>query len=268
MCRFFAVRANRPTRLTASVVTAPHALRRQSCGDRRGICHDSGWGIAAFKDGEPWRVRSPRAAAADPRFEEVAHGVTATAALAHVRLASSGERSERNCHPFTDGRWLFAHNGTLFGFGTDPDRLRRLLPPHRLRMIDGDTDSEHAFQFLLTRLEPTDADPEQIGRVVAETIGTLETLYPGAGDERTQLNFVLTDGQILVASRVRHTLFRLERRDVPEIPDGDRPAETGPGYYAVAIASEPTTDEPWVEVPDRSVVVVRPDLSVGLQDIP
>jgi glutamine amidotransferase len=257
----FAVRASRPVSVAYPLAEAPHSLRRQSTCDLSGRCHDSGWGVGYYRDGEPHRVRSTHPAGADPRFVEAAGSVESPTVLGHVRLASMGSIAERNCHPFASGRWMFAHNGTLTGFDTDPDRLRRLIPADRLAALEGETDSEHIFALLLGRLKGVTGSADAAARVIRDAVVELAALYPGTAEEPTKLNFVLTDGEVLVASRWKHALHRFEQR-------GPGPVATGGGpIHAVAVASEPITGEGWVEVPDGSVVTVRDDLTTATTPI-
>jgi glutamine amidotransferase len=248
-------------------------LLRQSCGDRRGECHADGWGIGSFRDGQPVVTHSIRPTAADPAYRTLAEEVAATTLLAHVRQASAGGVAERNCHPFRHGRWLFAHNGTLHGFGADPERLRRLIPAHLRGCVRGETDSEHAFYYLFGLLEQaggageTPPEPETVGRVVAEAVARLAEMFPGSSAEPTRLNIVLTDGRVLAASRWGHTLYQAERRGLA-VPDGDGPVHDSPDYRAVAIASEPPfPDEPWSEVRDRTIVLVDEGLRCALAPV-
>jgi glutamine amidotransferase len=266
VCRLFAFRANRPTRARAALVTAAHSLLRQSCGDRRGECHGDGWGVGHFLDRQPTVTRSTRPAGTDPLYRTLAEEVAATTLLAHVRQASAGGVAERNCHPFRHGRWLFAHNGTLQGFAADPERLLRLVPAHLRGRVAGETDSEHAFYFVLGLLEQADGAPDagSVGRAVAEAVARLAALFPGRDGEPTRLNFVLTDGRVLAASRWGHTLYRAERRGYVG-PGEDRPVQASPDYHAVLIASEPTSpEESWAEVPDRTVLTVDEELRCAL----
>src|SRR5919108_629070 len=46
MCRLYALRANEPTRVECSLVRAQNALMAQSRGDREGLIHGDGWGVA------------------------------------------------------------------------------------------------------------------------------------------------------------------------------------------------------------------------------
>jgi glutamine amidotransferase len=267
----FALRANRPTRVAGSLLTSAHSLRRQSGCDLRGRCHECGWGIGSYLGNRLERVRSPRSAKTDSNYERLAGSVVGTTVLGHVRLASTGSIAEVNSHPFVYGKWLFAHNGTLFGFAEEPARLRELIPEHLRARIEGMTDSEHLFYFLLGRLEHAlgkldgAADAEVVGAVLAELLAIVEPIFPGK-EERSQFNCVLTDGQILAASRWRRGLWWLER-DGNEGANGDGPVEQHRNYRAVAVASEPTTEERWEEVPEQSVLVLRGDLTIALRAI-
>ena len=53
MCRLYAMRSNEPTRVECSLVNAQNALMRQSRGDREGLVHGHGWGVADYRDGLP-----------------------------------------------------------------------------------------------------------------------------------------------------------------------------------------------------------------------
>jgi glutamine amidotransferase len=204
----------------------------------------------------------------------LAGSLVASTVLAHVRQASVGALTEHNTHPFVYGPWMFAHNGTLQGFARDPERLRRLIPTYLRQCIEGETDSEHAFYFLLSRLGQVvgavsrQAEADVVAGIVGDSIRTLADLFPGEEAEPSQMNFVLTDGRVLVASRWGHTLFWLERGGlIPDAADGlvGKSSE----HRALAIASEPTTTEStWVEVPERSVLRVYPDLTHAVTSIP
>ena len=271
MCRLFALRANQSTRAHESLLTASCSLLRQSACDGRGLCHDNGWGVGWYEQASPMRVRAAVAAQHDPNYRTVVEAVCASTLLAHVRLASVGGVSERNTHPFAHGPWLFAHNGTLQGFSEEPVRLRRLIPEASLRHIQGDTDSEHLFHYLLACLKPLsdsadrEANADRVAEIVCEALCALVDLFPGSEADPTQLNLVLTNGETLIATRWGHTLFWLTRRGPAVV---DMPVEPSPAYHVIAIASEPTTTESaWTEVPDRSVLLIRPDLSHALMPI-
>jgi predicted glutamine amidotransferase len=257
MCRLFALRASAPCPVYDSLYAADHSLCKQSCGDRKRECHEDGWGVGYYKDNSAERVRSARSAALDPLYRELARSIQARTLLAHVRQASMGGVAERNCHPFVYGSWLFAHNGTVVGFPEIREEVRSTLPGQLSQCIQGDTDSEHAFFLMLARLEKvlgtldSPAPVQAVCEVVASTIQWLEERSPGDGKEPSRFNFLLTDGESMVASRFGHSLFWQRARS--------------DGADAVFIASEPTTAGQWAEVPDRSLVWVDRDLNAGFR---
>jgi predicted glutamine amidotransferase len=256
MCRLFALRASAPCPVYDPLYGADHSLCKQSCGDLKKECHEDGWGVGYYKDNSVERVRSTRSAALDPLYRELAKSLQARTVLAHVRQASMGDVAERNCHPFVYGPWLFAHNGTIVGFPLIREEVRATLPGRLSQCIQGDTDSEHAFFLILARLEQvmgtvdSPAPVQALCEVMASTIRCLEERSPGDGKEPSRFNFLLTDGESVVASRFGHSLsWQKGRLD---------------GADAVFIASEPTTADQWTEVPDRSLVWVDPDLNSGI----
>ena len=259
MCRLFAFRANRPTSVEGPLVSAPHSLMRQSCGDRRGECHDSGWGIGFYHVDRPQRIRSARPAADDPAYGQLAHDTLARTMIAHVRQASVGSIAERNNHPFVFGRLLFAHNGTLQGFAANPERLLNKIPAHLRDRIEGETDSEHVFFYLLGKIEhalgnlETTCKGTEVAAILREAVLEIAALYPGTAEEPSRLNFVLTDGETLAASRWGHSLHLREQRDADA--------------HTIWIASEPATSDSWLEVPDRSLILIQPNLDLRVEPI-
>src|SRR5262249_21731175 len=124
MCRLFGFRSAASERVHDALVLERNSLRRQS------LEHPDGWGIASWHDsGLPQIARGLGAAHLDPEFERVSSAVQARTVLAHLRLASVGSVKLDNAHPFTHGRWAFAHNSTLHAFDLHPAPLEALIPP-------------------------------------------------------------------------------------------------------------------------------------------
>lgn len=255
MCRLFAVHADRPVNALSALLTAPHALIHQSCGDRSGECHPNGWGIGHYANGKPVRVRSTAEAQSDPLYPTAARAADGRTILGHVRQASVGRVSEANTHPFVHGNWMFAHNGTVEGFADDPAPLLDLIPARRRGSIEGETDSEHLFQALLGRIDALDRiDGEAVAAIVKKFLGEIAQIYSGR-EEPTRLNIVLTDGNMLIASRWKHTLSLHVLGDSNEVIEAsDRGRVRG-----VAIASEPVSPDGWRELPDPSILLVQAD---------
>jgi glutamine amidotransferase len=266
MCRFYAHHAARPLSVANELLRSGTSLLAQSCCDRRGEAHGDGWGIGHYVDDRPRVVRRATAAATSAEFRETAESVRATTILAHVRQASVGERTEANSHPFAHGRWMFAHNGTVTGFANIGPRLREQTASSFLAAIQGTTDSELVFYWLLTKLgrvgidaESTIGRVEQVRGVVAASVRQLaDWCAAEPSDEPAKFNFLLTNGRLMVATRWKHALHVLERNGPNGTPSHGR---------AVVVASEPATNEPWREVADGSVVTIDQELAVDIRPI-
>jgi glutamine amidotransferase len=149
----FGFRANEPTRLECSLVRAQNALMAQGMGDREGLTHGHGRGVAEHPDGVPFVERQAWAAYHGEHFKKTAARIYSRAVIAHVRRATVAAPSLENTHPFVHGRWLFAHNGTVRNFDQVRERLLPALDDLHRSEIRGTTDSGHVFRYLLTLWE-------------------------------------------------------------------------------------------------------------------
>ena len=274
MCRLYGFLATEPTRVDCSLVEAQNALQVQSDRDQRGIRNADGWGIAHWDSSvRPVVIKSTDPAFADQRFSAAAAAVTSDAIVAHVRAATIGSVAERNTHPFRHGPWSFAHNGTIAGIehvATHLD-LGRFGPP------EGETDSELAFRWILNRMADYGLDPDESARdlgalvdLVADAVLELVQISLRAGIvEPPKLNFLLSDGRHMVASRWGHTLWWTFRRGITDcaVCGTSHCPAADESYRSVVIASEPITDEDWIEVPEGSVLGVSPDAHTMKRDL-
>lgn len=272
MCRFYAHHANRPTPAAGRLLHFGTSLMAQSRRDLRGESHEDGWGIGYYDGDRPRVIRRATSAVDCCEYRAAAEGICAATFLAHVRQASVGERSTANTHPFAFGRWLFAHNGTVTGFDRVGPHLRSETSSDLLAAMQGTTDSELVFHWLLSRLRsvPTDLaaplrDLATVRQIVAESILRLDAQSAAAGgDEPAKLNFLLSDGHFLLASRFGHSLHWIEHVG-PEADQGPEPgATTCAEYRAALVASEPVTQEAWQEIPDRSILVIDADIQAKI----
>ena len=121
--------------------------------DLEGLTHGHGWGVAEHPDGVPFVEKQAWAAYHGEHFKKTAARIYAKTVIAHVRRATVGPPGIENTHPFVHGVWLFAHNGTVPNFDQVRVRLLDELDPlHRAR-IQGSTDSEHIFVYLMSLWE-------------------------------------------------------------------------------------------------------------------
>ncbi len=267
MCRLYGFRANFPTKVECTLIHAQNALMIQSRADMRGLSHSDGWGLGYYCNGEPAVVRRAQAAFQDLHFPSTVERVHAHTVVAHVRRATVGQPSLENTHPFRHGPWIFAHNGTLTGFEQLREGLEREALPDLLEHRRGATDSELAFYWLLTRMvragmsaEAPCPDLDRLAELLGKAVGELAARCRETESERTaRLNFLLTDGRVLLVTRWNNSLYWVERPGVHDceicgIPHIQKEGEGD--YRAAVIASEPISHEKWREVPERSIVAV------------
>jgi glutamine amidotransferase len=253
MCRHLAY-LGPPVTLRSVLIDPPFGLYRQSWAPRRQRCgtvNADGFGIGWYAPGDPVPARYRRDVPiwGDPSLADLARVTRSAAVLAAVRSATPGMAlGAAACAPFAAGPWLFSHNGVLDGW---PESVGpRLVPDdHSLLLnLEAIVDSALLWALVLGRLRSGAA----ADAALAATIGAVEAAG-GSG----RFNFLLTDGESVVATAAGDTLWYLAA-------DG-----------AVTVASEPSDDEPgWTEVPDRHVltavpagVTVRP-LAVATAGIP
>jgi predicted glutamine amidotransferase len=261
MCRLFGFRSPSPSQVHSHLVLQNNSLHYQSRE------HKDGWGIAHYGEAPvPSVVHSLAPAHSDPEFERVCKLLQSRAIVAHVRLASVGPVQPQNAHPFTYGRWSFAHNGTLRDFAKHQSAIEAEIHPRFRVLMRGETDSERCFYAFLTRLAeltPVEgaASVEQVARALARVTKRVSEITDVAdGQKPSTLNFLVSDGEVMVSARRNNTLFFSECRrkgaDVAPPADGAR-------LERLLIASEHhTVEDAWFEVPESSVIAVDPGLTL------
>jgi glutamine amidotransferase len=252
MCRLFGLRANRPVDVGFSLVSGPTPFRQ--FGEK----HRSGWGIGSYHDNLPQVCKEPLPGHDSEALARSATVVSSTIILAHVRSATSGGPKRENCHPFSSGKWLFAHNG-----GLDRPSLLERLEDSRRAVLQGETDSEVFFHWILQNVEhERDVVP---GLRVALT----------AARAFTGLNFLLSDGSTLFAYREAsknlnyYSLFFLCRNPLDQLFERFESSEVGAllqsktlrGEKTVLVCSEKLTGEDWRPIEPGHLLIVPETLA-------
>lgn len=278
MCRFLVYKG--PEMFMSDLLTkSEQSLIQQSfkAREREEPLNGDGFGVGWYSpeiDPVPCVFNSIRPAWSDRNLHRLAEKIRSTCFFAHVRAATAGTVSELNCHPFQYGRLLWMHNGIVADFASVRRRLRESLSDVAYDIIQGTTDSEHAFALFLDRLMPVIGSygADDLVEAMRETLKTLDRLCgPAAIDGPSRYNFALTDGEVVLASRYvsdpaakPHSLYVCAGKRF-ENTDGRYhmvPADGAPG--AVIIASEPLTDDRtgWKEVPVNHLVLVTPEQDI------
>jgi glutamine amidotransferase len=219
MCRMFGVVAAEPIAPRELLRDAPRSLRALSRE------HPDGWGLAIHVAND-WIIHRDTTCAADSvRYGELSEGIATRLMLAHVRQKTVGPTALMNTHPFRRGPFVFAHNGTI----KDVMALVERSSPERLAQIEGDTDSERLFAFVMTHVDAAG----DVERGVATAVRVLHGL-----GEIGSASFLLSCGARLYAHRLGRALFVLRRGG------------------ATMIASEQLTGEAWEELPEKALLVL------------
>lgn len=260
MCELLAMSSSQPARLTFSL----RALAAR--GSRTGSTHD-GWGVAFYQGFDVALFREPAAAADSALVRHLeSHGPATALAISHIRHATQGGVMLSNTQPFVrelgGHTHVFAHNGDLPGiFHGGAWALDQHRPV-------GQTDSEHAFCALLSRLDSLwrgdELPPLEARRaVVAAFAADLRALGPA--------NFLYADGDALFAHGHRRWQPSVGRAEPPglwhlrrecsavaaDADDSGGVAVASAAQSAVLLASVPLGDEAWHPLAEGELLVTR-----------
>lgn len=286
MCRFVAY-SGLPLLLADLLYVPSDSLIRQSyhARERREPLNGDGFGVGWYVpeiDSTPCIVRSITPAWSSSNLRHLSFKTRAPSLFAHVRAASPGMAvTESNAHPFNYGRFMWMHNGMVADFHRIKRKLRHGLSDKFYDMIEGTTDSEHAFALFLNELPTLDeVDSGEMRKTLVWTIGRLNELTREAGITAPSFyNFAVTNGETIVVSRycsdpdTQGASLHYAHGDFLEtLPDGEcdiHSVPPGEKASAVIVASEKLTDErsEWYDVPNNHTVTVFPDLTVKLERI-
>ncbi|MDJ0948789.1 MAG: ergothioneine biosynthesis protein EgtC [Alphaproteobacteria bacterium] len=254
MCRLLAY-LGPPLALGRLVDEPEHSLVVQSYAPAHmtsGVVNADGFGFAWYdqaRQAEPFVYRNILPIWSDTNLPSLYGYVRSGCVLANVRSATPGQSLDiSNTQPFFAEGITLLHNGFVEDFRTTLARvLRDALDDEAHQLIRGTTDTEHLFGWLVhhVRGAPTLAEGLAAG---------LRALVALAPEVKMTLNFILSDGREIVASRFAHggaapSLFHLSEH------------ERYPG--AALIASEPLfEDDAWHVCPEGSIVSIDPDHTV------
>jgi gamma-glutamyl hercynylcysteine S-oxide hydrolase len=221
--------------LAALLLDPPHSLVKQSWApkDMRGggVVNADGFGVGWYPPGAeaPVRYRRDCPIWTDAALPQLARATSAGAVLAALRNATVGMPvMETAAAPFTEGPWLFSHNGAVVGWPDSVVGLAADLPVRDLMTLDAPTDAAFLWALVRHRLR----NGHDLETSIVATLHDVLATAPAS-----RLNLLLTDGRTVVATAWWHALsVRLTEQ-------------------STLISSEPLDDDPaWQPVPDRHVV--------------
>jgi predicted glutamine amidotransferase len=203
MCRFLCYKG--PEILLSDLLYSPKnslILQSYKSKERKEPLNGDGFGVGWYAPRDsptPCLFTSITPAWSNENLLNLSEHVKSSCFFAHIRAASPGMKvSELNCHPFQHGPYLWMHNGTIQGFWHLKRRLRESLPDHLYNMIEGTTDSEHAFAVFLNLLGDTEHSQtaSDIGKALVKTVAQLEAWTAETKSAApSYYNFAVTDGE-------------------------------------------------------------------------
>lgn len=218
MSRLVAMVCNDPDRLRCALHPVQEALKASPdlATHARGF---DAWGIGLYQGGEVLLKRRPQPTQGPVDFYAIAADLRTDTFIAHARTATVGDNRNENTHPFRFRSWLFAHHGTLPGFGgSDPARpspeqealtnaLLAEIPDFLRRNLRGQTDSELLFHLFLTRLHEAghldipDVRLADAQAALQRTVLRLDRVLAEKANGRRELGaLVLANGRFLLAA--------------------------------------------------------------------
>lgn len=250
MCELLAMSANVPTDICFSF----SGLMER--GGNTGP-HKDGWGIT-FYEGKGYRTFKDPLPSAESAIAKLVkdYPIKSESVICHIRQANSGGVSLENTHPFTRqmwGRsWTYAHNGQLKSF-------RQELPV-ALHIPVGETDSEHAFCWILDQLHYEFGQQEPEPEVLFNFIASLSEKINPLG----VFNLLLSNGDYLFCfcSNNLHWITRRAPFGKASLIDAemvvDFQKETTNKDVVTVIATQPLTDdESWHKMKAGDWIVFR-----------
>lgn len=259
MCRLYGFQSRFPT--------SPYQLTQAGTGFiELSEKHRDGWGLAFYQHQELKVMHSLQQASSDPCFLTLGE-VAATTLIAHLRLATIGEHRVTNNHPFRYQNWTFAHNGNIKHFERYRHLILSQISPHFRFQIQGDTDSELIFLFILTELDrwglvagPKPPSPRQLGRAVKWALENLLALIgpflqEAGSPTETYISFLMSNGHVTLAHQGGQPLYYLARFD------GERPSD----LQEIVFCSAPVGPaDGWVALQTGELLVVEHNLQTYL----
>lgn len=258
MCRLYGQISARAAPASDFLADSERSLLKQSDVRGRDLQKD-GWGVAFYEGDRARVVKSP-----NPIFEEagkfsaLSARIRSKVVLGHIRAASNPRGvpvrrliGRENTQPFTDGRVVFIHNGTLH----IPGEVEKALGRWR-RRVRGLNDSEVYFWQFMKFLERC-GDPSKALEACVREIwaiwGSVKAGYPGRRAPHAGLNAVVSDGRSL------HALCLYPRRG-PGRPSLYNPRQAwgamslGRRNGRVIVASEDLDSRGWDHLAEGEIV--------------
>jgi len=284
MCRFIAY-LGKPIMADELLLKPANSLVHQSyhAGEMPEMLNGDGFGIGWYVQSiskRPGLFRAITPAWSNRNLHYNAPLIRTDCLFAHIRAATEGAITEDNTHPFSFGRFLMMHNGSIPQFRRIKRKLLALLNDEIFLWIKGQTDSEYVFALLMQHIvEMRGTGPRltelQIKQCFQKTFDVIQQLKvdAGTGEEVSNFNLMVTNGRRIFGTRFSSNPDRETRTLYYSTGAGFQcekgicrmvPSDKVVG--AVLIASEKLNSDvdEWIPVPKNHFISVDRDLQVNL----
>lgn len=238
MCTLYALSANR--RINANIAI-----------DGRTLIGYSGHGVCEYQDIAAYCQR-----ALPSEDEPRQYSMQSKLIFSHVRVASIGEDSLVNCHPFhrivDEKEWVAMAQGTLPYF-------------HELNTgkftVKGSTDTERVFLYVLAQLQRQNIGDEWKPENFRWLAGLLRHINEGGG-----FNAIMSDGRYLFCFADQYSSGLYYAEIVAPFDDItlqdecckiEIAVEHNPAVHLVAVSSNPISCHDWKKIPEGQLMVFK-----------
>ncbi|MDB4968601.1 MAG: glutamine amidotransferase, class-II [Myxococcales bacterium] len=272
MSRLFAYMGNDQDRVKCAL----HPAHKLLVADGAAQSSFDAWGLGFYQGGEVLLQRRPKPPTEPVDFYALVKDLRTDAIIGHVRQGTVGQPKNENTHPFRFRSWLFAHHGTVPSFDAVRDELLSAVPDFLRRNIRGQTDSEHLFHVMLAflhdagRLDDPNVSTAHVAAAVRGALALVEKAAGKSAADAMECALALTNGRVLAVTRHGGPVYLQERTSMHdcavcrEPPPRDKRMDHDHlrSVLVVADVAPPTPDLKFVEVPDRTLLVISHDLKV------
>jgi predicted glutamine amidotransferase len=161
---------------------------------------DSNYNLCVYKCAETYNQ--------DKNFTNILSELTTSKfIIGHVRNKgkySDAEKNINNCHPFVCDNYIFVHNGFIKNFKLHKQKIHDLIHPKYISKIQGNTDTEYLFYYLLTLINMiTNDNNNNKYRQIYVYKRAFEILIKVFNDENIEFvgNFIFSDTEIVLVFR-------------------------------------------------------------------
>jgi len=267
-------------RVLGILTNDPSLLRCQAARLEPSITfpEDEVLGLGSFDDTDVLLARRP-ANVGTRRLPALVEGLQSPALLAMSRREVIYQ--EENIHPLKFRGWLFAMDAESELLTKVREAIEASLPLFLARSLRTVTSGERVFFLFLrelheqNQLDDPNLEASEVARSLARSLRAVDEFLARAGETRpVDFAALATNGRVLVGARRGRPLAYLlgegsgacslcgldERSDDPRVSTHRR------GRF-VALASIPSAQSGFLEVPDRSVIAVSRSLQINVASL-